>query len=122
MTARLRLAGAFVDVPSPDYDRAVAFWTAALGKEPQVTEKFPDYSQYDEVTPGVYFMVQATGDDTLRVHVDFESEDRDADVTRLVGLGASEVSRSHHWAVMHDPVGTTFCVVQHLEAPPAATS
>jgi catechol 2,3-dioxygenase-like lactoylglutathione lyase family enzyme len=112
MTPPLRLSGAFVDVPRADYDRAVAFWTGALGKEPEVTEKFPDYSQYDEVSPGVYFMVQATGDDTRRVHLDFESADRDADVARLVGLGATEVSRSHHWAVLRDPAGVTFCVVQ----------
>jgi catechol 2,3-dioxygenase-like lactoylglutathione lyase family enzyme len=112
MTAHLRLAGAFVDVPKADYDRAVTFWTGALGKEPEVTEKFPDYAQYDEVTPGLYFMVQATGDDTRRVHVDFESPDRDADVARLISLGATELSRSHHWAVMSDPAGVTFCVVQ----------
>lgn len=121
MTASLRLAGAFIDVPRPDFDRAVAFWTGALGKEPVVTEKFPDYAQYDEVTPGLYFMVQATGDDTRRVHLDFESEDRDADVARLIGLGGREISRSHHWAVMSDPAGVTFCVVQHHATPAAAT-
>jgi catechol 2,3-dioxygenase-like lactoylglutathione lyase family enzyme len=112
MTDQMRLAGAFVDVPKADYDRAVAFWTGALGKEPEVTEKFPDYAQYDEVTPGLYFMVQATGDDTRRVHVDFESADRDSAVAKLISLGATELSRSHHWAVMRDPAGVTFCVVQ----------
>jgi catechol 2,3-dioxygenase-like lactoylglutathione lyase family enzyme len=113
MTVRLRLSGALIDVPKADYDRAVAFWTGALGKEPVVTEKFPDYAQYDEVTPGVYFMVQASGDDTRRVHLDFESGDRDADVARLIALGARELARHHHWAVMSDPAGVTFCVVQH---------
>jgi hypothetical protein len=122
MTTTLRLAGAFVDVPRPEFDTAVVFWTAALGKEPEVTEKFPDYAQYDEVTPGLYFMVQATGDDTRRVHVDFESEDRDADVERLRGLGATEVLRSHHWVVMRDPAGVTFCVVQHLAPAAGGTS
>jgi hypothetical protein len=116
MTSSLRLAGAFVDVPKADHARAVEFWAAALGKAPEVTEKFPDYAQFDEVTPGVYFMVQATGDDTRRVHIDFETDDRDGDVSRLRALGATEVSRSHHWAVMRDPAGTTFCVVQNLAA------
>jgi len=114
MSPRLRLAGAFVDVPKADHQRAVAFWTGALGKEPEVTEKFPDYAQFDDVTPGLYFMVQATADDTRRVHLDFESDERDADVDRLKALGATEVSRSHHWVVMRDPAGTTFCVVQNL--------
>lgn len=112
MPPRLRLSGALVDVPRADHARAVAFWSAALGKPPQVTETFPDYAQYDEVTPGLYFMVQATNDDTRRVHLDFESDDRDADVRRLTELGATELGRSHHWVVLRDPAGTTFCVVQ----------
>jgi catechol 2,3-dioxygenase-like lactoylglutathione lyase family enzyme len=116
MSSGLRLAGAFVDVPKADHARAVEFWAAALGKEPVVTEKFPDYAQFDEVTPGLYFMVQATGDDASRVHLDFEAEDRDGQVSRLTTLGAHEVSRSHHWAVMRDPAGNRFCVVQDLAA------
>ena len=122
MTAPMRLAGAFVDVPKADHERAVAFWTGALGKSPEVSETFPDYAQYDDVTAGLYFMVQATGDDTRRSHIDFESDDRDADVERLKGLGATEVSRSHHWVVMRDPAGVTFCVVQNLKVTPAASN
>jgi hypothetical protein len=114
MSNSMRLAGAFVDVPKADHERAVAFWSAALGKQPEFTGKFPDYAQYDDVTPGLYFMVQATGDDTRRVHVDFESDDRDADVARLIALGATEVGRRHHWVVLRDPAGVTFCVVQNL--------
>jgi catechol 2,3-dioxygenase-like lactoylglutathione lyase family enzyme len=120
MTARLRLSGAFVDVPKADHQRAVAFWTAALGKEPEVSDTFPDYAQYDDVTPGLYFMVQATGDETRRVHLDFDSDDRDADVERLKALGATELSRSHHWVVMQDPAGVTFCIVQNLKVTPEA--
>jgi hypothetical protein len=116
MADRMRLAGAFVDVPKADHGRAVEFWSAALGKEPEYSEKFPDYAQYDDVTPGLYFMVQATGDATRRVHIDFESDDRDADIARLVDLGATELSRSHHWVVLRDPAGVTFCVVQNLKA------
>jgi Glyoxalase-like domain len=116
MTDRLRLSGALVDVPRSDHQRAVTFWTGALGKAPAVSEKFPDYAQYDEVTPGLYFMVQATHDDTRRVHLDLESADVDADVARLIGLGATEVERSHHWVVMQDPAGVTFCIVARQPA------
>ncbi|HTW21635.1 MAG TPA: VOC family protein [Mycobacteriales bacterium] len=118
MTTRLRLAGALVDVPKADHERAVAFWTGALGTQPEVTERFPDYAQYDDVTPGLYFMVQATQDDsTRRIHLDLESEDREADVARLKALGATEIGREHHWVVMRDPAGVTFCVVQKVPAP-----
>jgi hypothetical protein len=121
MTARLRLAGVLVDVPAADHDRAVAFWTAALGKAPEVAAAFPDYAQYDDVTPGLYFMVQATQDDARRVHIDVESGDRDADVERLISLGATELSRSHHWVVLRDPAGVTFCVVQNLAVTPESS-
>jgi hypothetical protein len=120
MTAGLRLAGALIDVPKADHERAVAFWSGALGKTPVVTEMFPDYAQFDEVTPGLYFMVQATGDDTRRIHLDLESEDVEGDVARLISLGATEVERSHHWVVMRDPAGVTFCVVQLRPAAPAS--
>jgi hypothetical protein len=116
MSSGLRLIGAVVDVPKADHARAVEFWGPALGKEPVVSEKFPDYAQFNEVTPGLHFMVQATGDDTDRVHLDFQADDREREVSRLAALGAHEVSRSHHWAVMRDPAGATFCVVQNLAA------
>jgi hypothetical protein len=54
------------------------------------------------------------------VHIDVESEDREADVARLTALGAAEIGRSHHWVVMRDPAGITFCVVQRIAAADAS--
>jgi len=37
------------------------------------------------------------------------------EVPRLVGLGATEIARHHDvsdWAVMNDPEGNEFCIVQ----------
>jgi predicted enzyme related to lactoylglutathione lyase len=51
-----------------------------------------------------------------RMHVDFASEDRKADVERLVGLGATRVAEhsvpggGFSWTVMRDPAGNEFCV------------
>jgi hypothetical protein len=111
----LKLGGAFVDVPKSDHARAVEFWSAALGRTPKVSEQFPDYAQFEDVTPGLYFMVQATQDETRRCHLDFESTDRDAEVERLIRLGATEVHREHHWVVMRDVAGVEFCVVRAAE-------
>jgi Glyoxalase-like domain len=113
VTVPLRLCGALVDVPRADHEKAVTFWAQALGKPAAVSEAFPDYAQFDAVTPGVYFMVQATADDTRRIHLDLDSHDVEADVARLQALGATEIGRSHHWVVMRDPAGVTFCVVAH---------
>jgi predicted enzyme related to lactoylglutathione lyase len=111
MSHRSRMTAVLVDVPGADHDKACAFWSAALGKEGKVYEKFPDYLIFGEVTPGIDFMVQSTGDATPRVHFDIETDDVEAEVARLKKLGAAEVGRHHSWVVMRDPAGTVFCVV-----------
>ena len=61
---------------------------------------------------------QKVGDPTPgknKVHLDFHAEDREAEVARLVGLGAKETGRNNfgpefEWVVMADPEGNAFCV------------
>jgi predicted enzyme related to lactoylglutathione lyase len=43
------------------------------------------------------------------IHLDFTADDQDAEVDRLVGLGASIVKRTR-WTVLRDPEGNPFCV------------
>jgi predicted enzyme related to lactoylglutathione lyase len=114
---RSRLTAVLVDVPAADHDAATAFWSRALGREANRIDKHPEYAFLGQVTPGIEFMVQALqstagGDGRPRVHVDIETDDVDAEVARLTGLGAVEVERIQSWVVMRDPVGTTFCVVK----------
>ncbi|MFD7610684.1 VOC family protein [Streptomyces sp. NPDC059828] len=49
-----------------------------------------------------------------RVHVDFHTQDRHAEVDRLVALGASAVDEQSigplAWTVLQDPEGNEFCV------------
>src|SRR5215472_15982629 len=94
-----RLSAVVIDVPASDHPRAVAFWSAALGREPYVSERYPEYAQFEDATPGLTLLVQATGDDTRRVHLDLDSSDPTADVERLVGLGAEELGQRDHWVV-----------------------
>ena len=52
-----------------------------------------------------------------KVHVDFVTDDRPAEVARLVALGATFVA-DHEvpgltWTVLADPEGNQFCVAQH---------
>jgi Glyoxalase-like domain len=48
------------------------------------------------------------------IHLDFGSDDREADIERLTGIGASLVETksnpSHTWSIMRDPEGNPFCV------------
>ncbi len=105
-----RLHGVVIDVPRAQHGRAVEFWSAALGRTPAVSEKYPDYAQLEDATAGCYLLVQATGDPTSRVHLDFATENRDGDLDRLARLGAQEVTREHAWGVMRDPAGHPFCL------------
>ena len=49
-----------------------------------------------------------------RVHIDFSTDDREAEIERLVGLGATR-GDDHSapgltWTVLRDPEGNVFCV------------
>ncbi|HWB65587.1 MAG TPA: VOC family protein [Mycobacteriales bacterium] len=112
MAHRSRLTAVLVDVPEVDRDAAVAFWCAALGRPAQPADTLSEYTEFGQPVPGVAFMVQAVGDPAPRVHFDIETDDVDAEVRRLVALGATEVERIHSWVVMRDPAGVTFCVVR----------
>jgi predicted enzyme related to lactoylglutathione lyase len=62
------------------------------------------FQRVDDPTPG-----------KNRVHVDFTSPDVDAEVSRLVAAGATEVGRhsfgdDFRWVVLADPAGNAFCV------------
>ena len=59
-----------------------------------------------------------TPTDSMPIHLDLHAEDREAEVERLVGLGATIVetrtqriaSVDETWTVMKDPEGNGFCV------------
>jgi hypothetical protein len=50
-------------------------------------------------------------DHPSRVHLDIESDDVEAEVRRLEGLGAKRVAAVRDWWVMEAPTGQRFCVV-----------
>jgi hypothetical protein len=108
---RSRLCQVIVDVPPHDYEREISFWSGALGREPHRPPAYPEYAEFGEVTPGLLFDVQSVGEPAPRVHLDLETDDVDAEVARLVALGATELARPHSWVIMQDPAGTVFCVV-----------
>jgi predicted enzyme related to lactoylglutathione lyase len=49
-----------------------------------------------------------------RVHLDFHADDREVEVARLVGLGATVHGEQQvpglRWTVLADPEGNEFCV------------
>ena len=121
VTHRSRLAAVLVDVPAADRARAVTFWAEAFGRPGRPGTEFPEYHVFGQVTPGVIGMVQGTGDAGPRVHFDIESDDVDAEVARLVALGATEVERIKTWVVMRDPAPVNYFASKYSFPHAAAT-
>lgn len=101
---------------STDPDRLAEWWARVF--DGQVNALAPGF--FLTVTrptgPGLAF--QKVDDPTPgknRVHVDFHVADLEAEVTRLVDLGAAETGRGEagpefRWVVFADPEGNAFCV------------
>ena len=107
------LTAIVIYVPGEQHADEVAFWSGATGKD-LVRLSHPEYHGA-RLSSTLVLLVQELGEGASRVHVDFHTDDVDAEVDRLIALGAGLVDRLADWAVMRDPAGLPFCVVQ---APP----
>jgi catechol 2,3-dioxygenase-like lactoylglutathione lyase family enzyme len=107
-----------------DVDRAVTFWSEALGYSPV---RFPGSdNEFTILVPpsgdGTRLAVQRSDSppqELPRVHVDLVVDDVDeqiVEIERLTGLGASRVDWNAYpadpdFVVLADPDGNRFCVV-----------
>lgn len=116
---RSRFAGIIIDCRTDDPDGAAAFWSAALGYPRSARQDDPGYVSLEAPDGETYVEIQAV-DHESRVHLDIETDDVDAEVARLVALGATEVDRVKGWVILEAPTGQRFCVVPvvngHFEA------
>jgi len=92
------------------------WWQQALGwvavnEDPDEYEIRPAADR----TPGLLFVEVPDAKVTKnRLHLDLRPDDRDAEVERLVGLGATraEIGQGDQsWVVLADPEGNEFCVL-----------
>jgi predicted enzyme related to lactoylglutathione lyase len=108
-----RLGAIVIDCQTEHIEEAAQFWSQALGW-PSVPLTNPDdanYRRLDTPPPEVHVLVQAVTHPS-RVHVDIETDDIEAEVKRLEGLGARRVAQVKRWWVMESPTGQRFCVVR----------
>jgi predicted enzyme related to lactoylglutathione lyase len=97
------------------------WWQSALGwvvanDDP---EEFEIRPSADEL-PGLLFVQVPEGKTVKnRLHLDFRPDDRDAEVERLLGLGATRADvgqGDETWVVLADPEGNEFCVLSSRRA------
>jgi predicted enzyme related to lactoylglutathione lyase len=114
-----------IDVPADAVEETIAFWSAALDAKP-VRTRMRQYTLLDNAADPNRLVIQGIEDGPPSVHFDIHTDDLEAEIGRLVGLGATLVDaqwKDHagRWVIMRDPAGIEFCLVYGLNPvrPPA---
>jgi predicted enzyme related to lactoylglutathione lyase len=118
MVHRSRLAGFIIDCQTEDLDAAAAFWSGALGTtiaDPNAGDDTAEYQMFGNTPGDLHIEVQKVEHDS-RVHIDIETDDIEAEASRLEALGAKRVQSVHTWCVMEAPTGQRFCLVRPQRA------
>jgi predicted enzyme related to lactoylglutathione lyase len=111
----MKLSMITIDCAEP---RSLAdFWTKALGMEVAFDADgwFIQLRPADPATPHLGLQkVPERREGKNRVHIDFTVADREAEIERLLALGATR-GEDHSipgltWTVLQDPEGNEFCV------------
>jgi hypothetical protein len=105
-----------VVVDSTDPSALARWWAKALDWVVVTdTDDEAEIRPAADVVPGLLFVpVRAAKADKNRLHLDFRPVDQQAEVTRLLGLGATRVDIGQGgtpWVVLADPEGNEFCVL-----------
>ena len=107
-----KLGGFIIDCQTRDLKGAADFWSAALGMPVRELPgaEAETYKGLTDAQHGLDIEVQIV-DHPSRVHLDIETDDIEAEVRRLEGLGATRVRQVQTWWVLEAPTGQRFCVV-----------
>ena len=105
-----------VNVDATDPEALGRWWLEALGWV--IVNDDPEEFEIRETPdrlPGLLF-VRVPEPKTVkdRLHLDFRPDDRDAEVERLLALGATRADvgqGEQSWVVLADPEGNEFCVL-----------
>jgi hypothetical protein len=107
---RSRISTLLIDVPRDGADSAASFWSAATGVPAVPNADEEEFTSLPSAIPGLVTAVQAV-DDAPRYHLDFETDDVEAETARLIGLGAVERSRWLDCRTLEVPGGQLVCVI-----------
>jgi catechol 2,3-dioxygenase-like lactoylglutathione lyase family enzyme len=106
-----------------DFSAMLAFWQEALGYVPKYPPKQDDWALLiDPRGESINVGLQCVPEKRIgknRLHLDLYAEDPDAEVARLLELGAKRFDRvpepGEDFVVLEDPEGNLFCVVDVRE-------
>ncbi|MGB3485399.1 MAG: VOC family protein [Mycobacterium sp.] len=112
----MTLKAQMVTFDCTDPDALAAWWAGAVGGELNAVAPGEFVVVVCEQGPALGFQrVPAPTPGKNKVHLDFDTPDRDGEVARLVEAGATELGRQSYgpgieWVVLEDPEGNAFCV------------
>ena len=96
------------------------FWSAVLGRlvdtEPMPASPFFASIGLGDSSRIAYMFIQVPEAKTVknRVHLDLEADDVDAEVARVISLGATHIHDKDEfamrWTTLTDPEGNEFCI------------
>lgn len=114
---------AFIDVPAPDFESSVSFWSSVSGWSPS-SRRGEDGEFLTLVPPAgdAHLRMQRVGDEAPRIHLDLHAADPRSAADEAVSLGAVEIDDHDGYVVLRSPGGLTFCFVDHPASAPAAAS
>ena len=109
-----RLSTIVVDIPEAEYEAGATFWSKALGRPRLATGDDRYETLKGRVGDGgaPIVLLQKVVPEERAVHLDIETDDVEAEVARLEGLGATVKARIRNHVVMTAPSGHAFCVVR----------
>lgn len=110
-----RLGALIIDCRTDDLTEAAAFWTRALGYDVAPEQHDDRYVSLVGPSGEVAISLQKVEHES-RVHLDIETDDVEAEMERLIGLGATEVARMQGYVILQAPSGHRFCVVKPQRA------
>ncbi|WP_250002659.1 VOC family protein [Actinoplanes sp. M2I2] len=110
MAHRSRLSTILIDVPQDQTDSAAAFWSGALGVAARPVPDEPQFTSLPGVLPGLTLAIQSI-DGTARYHLDFETDDVEAETARLIALGAEQIDQWLDCHILRIPGGQLVCVI-----------
>lgn len=111
MAHRSRLCAIMIDCPTDKMDAGMDFWGKALRMPPRSAKSMSNPYVFLEGQAGGFCVVLQQVEDDARVHLDFETDDVEAEVRRLEKLGARRKEQMDSFWIMEAPSGHVFCVV-----------
>jgi predicted enzyme related to lactoylglutathione lyase len=110
----IRIYGTSID--AADAAALAAFWAEALARpvNPGATKESASLaaSPGDDETLIMFHQVPEPKTVKNRVHLDLVAADFDAELARLVSLGATTLATFEHWTTLADPEGNEFDLIR----------